>query len=124
VGHKRCWYDVGEKKHKHGWFGKKEWRLICPSCGQQLSSTRTERIDWRKGYQLPGHPDDELLELHTADVLTWKAGSIFGKIGKAIDNFFRAVGLGSLNESETNAITAAAAKKTGLPLDFKGLLAG
>jgi hypothetical protein len=50
------------------------------------------------------------MELFTGDVLTWKAGSIFGRIGKAIDNFFRAVGLGSLDESETNAIAAAAAK--------------
>ncbi|NHJ15173.1 MAG: hypothetical protein EAX95_15940 [Candidatus Thorarchaeota archaeon] len=110
VAHKRCWYDIGEQKQKKGWFGKKEWKLICPGCKQQLSSTRSERSDWKKGYQIPSHPDDELLELHVPDVMAWKAGSIFGKIGKAIDNFFQAVGLGSLSESETSAISVAAAK--------------
>jgi predicted RNA-binding Zn-ribbon protein involved in translation (DUF1610 family) len=108
VAHKRCWYETGEIKIKKGWFGKKEWRLGCPSCGQQLSATRSERTDWKRGYQIPGHPDDELIELHVSDVMAWKAGSIFGKIGRAIDNFFKAVGLGSLSDSETNSIAQAA----------------
>jgi hypothetical protein len=111
IGHKRCWYNVGEQKHKRGWlFGKTEWKLQCPGCGQQLSATRDKRVDWKRGYQIPGHPDDTLMELHTPEVLTWKAGSIFGKIGKAIDNFFKVVGLGSLSESETSAVAVAAAK--------------
>jgi len=110
VAHKRCWYDVGEQKIKKGWFRGSDWRMACPSCGLQLSSTRSERTDWKRGYQIPGHPDDELIELHVGDVLTWKAGSIFGKIGKAIDSFFKGVGLGSLSDSETNAVAAAAGR--------------
>jgi hypothetical protein len=42
--------------------------------------------------------------------MAWKAGSLFGKIGRAIDNFFKAVGIGSLSDSETNAVAQAAAK--------------
>jgi hypothetical protein len=110
VAHKRCWYDTGEMKIKKGWFRKPEWKLGCPSCGQQLSSTRSDRTDWKRGYQIPGHPDDELTELHVSDVLSWKAGSIFGRIGRAIDNFFKAVGLGSLSDSETDAVAKAAGK--------------
>lgn len=111
IGHKRCWYDYGEKKIKKDWFGfKKEWQLICPSCNVQLSPRRQEIRKWKHGYQIPGHPDEQLIELHTADVLTWKAGSIFGKIGAAIGDFFKAVGLGSLTDTETNAVARAAQK--------------
>ncbi len=107
IGHKRCWYKHGEKKSRKGFFGS-EWQLICPSCGQVLSKKRDDRVDWRKGYQIPGHPDNELIELHTSDVLAWKAGSLFSKIGKAINNFFIAVGLGSLTADETSAVAVAA----------------
>lgn len=110
IAHKRCWYDVGEQKHKKGWFGRNEWKIICPECNQQLCSSRSERVDWKKGYQIPHHNDDELIELHVGDVMAWKAGSVFGKIGNAIDSFFQAVGLGSLTDSEANAISAAAAR--------------
>ena len=110
TGHKRCWYNVGENKIKKGWFKKPEWQLSCPSCGFVISPKRIDRVDWKQGYQIWDHPDEELIELHTGDVLTWKAGSVFSKIGKAINDFFRAVGIGSLSESETNAIAAAAGK--------------
>lgn len=108
IAHKRCWYDVGERKIKKGWFGKSEYILSCPSCGTDLSSKRPKRVDWKRGYELPGHPDSEILELHVPDVMTWKAGSVFGKIGRAIDNFFQAVGLGSLSDPERNSIGRAA----------------
>ena len=110
VAHKRCWYNHGEVKKRNGWFGKKEWRLVCPNCEQQISSKRFQRVDWKKGYQIPGYPDSELPELYTADVLAWKTGSIFGKIGQAVDGFFKSIGLGSLTDSETGAITKAAKK--------------
>ncbi|MGY5875639.1 MAG: hypothetical protein RTU30_07830 [Candidatus Thorarchaeota archaeon] len=109
MGHKRCWYDFGEIKKRKGWFGS-QYTLHCPSCGQRLSESRENREDWKRGYQLPGHVDGELIELHVSDVLAWKAGSIFGKIGRAIDNFFKAVGLGSLTDPERNAVAKAAAK--------------
>ena len=108
IAHKRCWYDVGERKVKKGWFGKSEYILSCPGCGTDLSSKREKRVDWKRGYEIPGHPDSEILELHVSDVVTWKAGSVFGKIGKAIDNFFQAVGLGSLTDPERNAVAKAA----------------
>ncbi|MHA1959909.1 MAG: hypothetical protein ACW99U_06740 [Candidatus Thorarchaeota archaeon] len=110
VAHKRCWYNHGEKKIKKGWFGKKEWKLVCPSCSTEHSPLRGERRDWKRGYQIPGHPDDELLELHTSDVLAWKAGSVFRRVGKAINDFFIAVGLGSLTDSETSSVARAAEK--------------
>ncbi|NHI88021.1 MAG: hypothetical protein EAX87_00780 [Candidatus Thorarchaeota archaeon] len=105
--HKRCWYNIGERKRRKGLFGK-EWQLFCPSCGQALSTTRSERVDWKRGYEIPGHPDSELLELQVSDVMSWKAGSVFGKIGRAIDNFFQAVGLGSLSDPERNSVGEAA----------------
>jgi len=108
IAHKRCWYDVGERKVKKGWFGKSEYILSCPSCGTDLSSKRPKRGDWKRGYEIPGHPDSEILELHVPDVMTWKAGSVFGKIGRAIDNFFQAVGFGSLSDPERNSISRAA----------------
>ncbi|TFG14183.1 hypothetical protein EU537_04485 [Candidatus Thorarchaeota archaeon] len=108
IAHKRCWYDVGEKKHKDGWFGPTRWQLECPSCGETLSPMRDERTKWKDGYQIPGHSDDKLIELRVTDVFAWKAGSVFGKIGKALDSFFRAVGLGSLTENETSAVARAA----------------
>ena len=110
IAHKRCWYDHGEKKIRKGWFGASERQLVCPSCNQPLSAKRKDLPKWNKGYQIPGHPDDELIELHTKEVLGWKAGSLFGKIGKAIDSFFVSVGLGSLSDSETSSIAKAASK--------------
>lgn len=107
IAHKRCWYNVGERKKRKGFFGK-EWQMICPDCGHTLSSTRTERQDWKRGYEIPGHPDSELLELQVPEVLSYKAGSVFGKIGRAIDNFFQAVGLGSLSDPERSSIASAA----------------
>ncbi len=107
VAHKRCWYDVGERKVKKGWF-KKEWRLACPSCQHEIAPSRPERGAWRRGYQIPGHPDDELIELHTGDVFSWKAGSMIGKVGKAIGDFFTAIGLSSLTQDETSAVNRAA----------------
>lgn len=82
--------------------------MICPDCGHILSSTRSERQDWKRGYEIPGHPDSELLELQVPEVLSYKAGSVFGKIGRAIDNFFQAVGLGSLSDPERNSVASAA----------------
>ena len=109
IAHKRCWYNVGEKKSRKGWFGK-EWQLRCPDCGHVLSEKRDDRVDWKKGYQIPGHPDEELLELHKADIMAWKAGSLFGRIGRALDTFFQSVGLGSLSDPERSAVARAAAK--------------
>lgn len=109
--HKRCWYDVGEIKSRKGWFSAM-WTLHCPSCGTKLSESRDKRVEWKQGYQIVGYGDDTLPELYVSDVISWKAGSIFGKIGRAIDSFFKAVGLGSLTDSETSAI-ARAAKKIG-----------
>ena len=110
VAHKRCWYKYGEQKRKKGIFGGIEWQLQCPSCGRVLSPERETLTKWNKGYEIPGHPDQELIELHIRDILAWKAGSVFGKIGAAIGSFFQAVGLGSLTDAETNAVGAAAAK--------------
>ena len=107
LAHKRCWYTVGERKKRKGFFGK-EWQLFCPSCGHVLSAPRPERTDWKRGYEIPGHPDTELLELQVPEVMSWKAGSVFGKIGRAIDNFFQAVGLGSLSDPERSSIGKAA----------------
>jgi hypothetical protein len=109
IAHKRCWYNVGEKKHRKGWFGK-EWQLQCPDCGHILSEKRDERLDWKKGYQIPGHPDEDLLELHKTDVIAWKAGSLFGRVGRAIDSFFQSVGLGSLTDPERSSIARAAGR--------------
>ena len=110
TGHKRCWYDVAEKTIKEGWFGKKQWRLECPGCHQILSEARPEKVDWEHGYQIPGHPDEELIGLQIPDVLAWKAGSVVGKIGHAVDGFFKSVSVGSLSASETSAIAQAAAR--------------
>lgn len=109
TGHKRCWYDVGERRYRKGWFGK-EWQLICPNCRHVLSEKRENRVDWKDGYQIPGHPDDELPELHKQDVVAWKAGSLFRNIGLAVDGFFKSVGIGSLDDPEQNAIARAAAR--------------
>ncbi|MFX1484682.1 MAG: hypothetical protein ACFFCP_16015, partial [Promethearchaeota archaeon] len=105
--HKRCWYNVGERKTRKGFFGK-EWQMVCPSCGHIISPKRSDRTDWKRGYEIPGHPDSELLQLHISDVIAWKAGSLFGKIGRAIDGFFQAVGLGSLSDPERNSVASAA----------------
>lgn len=110
MAHKRCWYDVGEKKIRKGFFKKPNWRLTCPSCAAILSPTTSDRVDWERGHELPGHPDSEIYELHSSDVIAWKAGSVFGKIGKAIDGIFQAVGLGSLTNPERNEIARAAQK--------------
>ena len=109
IAHKRCWYDVADRKSRKGFFGK-EWQMFCPKCGHTISPKRSERIEWKRGFDIPGHPDSELLELHVPDVITWKAGSVFGKIGKALNNFFRAVGLGTLSDPERSSIASAAQK--------------
>ncbi len=108
IAHLRCWYDVGEKKIKKGWFKKSEYQLICPSCKSVLSPTRIQKTEWKHGYHILGHPEDDLLELQVQDVVSYKAGSMFGKIGKAIDSFFQAVGLGSLSDPERSSIARAA----------------
>lgn len=109
MAHVRCWYDVGERKVKKGWFGKSEYILTCPSCGIEISQKRPERVDWKRGYTIPEQSESDILVLHCKDVNAWKAGSIFGKIGRAIDDFFKAVGLGSLSDPERNAVARAAA---------------
>ncbi len=108
IAHKRCWYDRGERKIKKGWFSKSEYILTCLSCGTDISAKKPERVDWKRGYEIPGHPDSEILELHVSDVMTWKAGSVFSKIGRAINDFFKAVGLGSLTDPERGAVASAA----------------
>ncbi|MBD3406963.1 MAG: hypothetical protein GF411_12670 [Candidatus Lokiarchaeota archaeon] len=108
IGHKRCWFDHGEKKIKRGWFKSPDWQLVCPGCGSVLSDKRPEKIDWKEGYQIPGYPDQELYELVVSDVFSWKAGSMFSKVRTAIGNFFTAVGLGSLTSEENKAIRDAA----------------
>ncbi len=110
MGHKRCWHDVGETRVRGGFLNlfTRGWKLSCPNCGYVLAPLREDRVDWEKGYQIPGHPDEELYELRTKDVLAYKAGSLFGKVGAAIDGFFKAVGLSSLTSSETNAVVRAA----------------
>lgn len=110
IAHKRCWYDVGERKIKKGFFRKPDWNLVCPSCGTSLAPVANARVDWESGYELPGHPDSEIYELFCSDVLAWKAGSVFGKIGQAIDGVFQAVGLGSISNPERSAIAQAAQK--------------
>jgi len=109
MAHMRCWYDTGERKVKKGWFGKSDYILTCPSCGTEISQKRPQRTEWERGYTIPTPPESEVLELHVKDVMSWKAGSVFGKIGQAIDNFFKAVGLGSLSNPERNAVARAAA---------------
>jgi predicted RNA-binding Zn-ribbon protein involved in translation (DUF1610 family) len=108
TAHKRCWYDVGERRSKDGLFGKTLWRFECPSCHQVLSPTRTGRPDWKLGYQIPGHGDAELIELLTSDVLSWKASRAVGVIGKAIDGLFSSIGLGALTSAQRNAVSQAA----------------
>jgi ribosomal protein S27E len=110
IAHKRCWYDVGEKKIRKGFFRKPDWNLVCPSCGTSLAPVANARVDWESGYELPGHPDSEIYELICSDVLAWKAGLVFGKIGQAIDGVFQAVGLGSISNPERSAIAQAAQK--------------
>lgn len=109
IAHKRCWYEEAEEKVKLGWF-KRGWQLVCPGCGEEISDVREDKTDWDKGYQIPGHPDDELPAIFTSDSFMWKAGSMFGKMGKAIGDLFKAVGLGSLSDSETSAVARAAAR--------------
>ena len=113
VAHKRCWFEYGDKAEKKGFFGK-EYILKCPNCGQALSQPRERREKWKLGYQIPGHPDEELIEIHIEDISRWKkgqsVGSFIGKIGQAFEAFFKAVGLGTLTDSETSAIARAAAK--------------
>lgn len=108
IAHKRCWYEHGEKKIKKGWFRSPDWQFVCPGCGHVMSDKRPEKIDWKKGYQIPGHPDNELYELVISDVFAWKAGSVFGKVSRAIGDFFTAVGLGSLTSRENRAVRDAA----------------
>jgi len=108
IAHLRCWYDVGENKIKKGWFKGSEFQLICPSCKTVLSPKRPKKTDWKHGYRIPSHPEEDLLELQVQDVISYKAGSVFGKIGKAIDSFFQAVGLGSVSDPERSSIARAA----------------
>ncbi|TFG34315.1 hypothetical protein EU527_04185 [Candidatus Thorarchaeota archaeon] len=110
IAHLRCWYDIGEKKVKKGWFSKSEYQLTCPSCKTILSPKRPQRVDWKRGYQIPGYPEGDLLELQVQDVIAYKAGSFFGKIGRAIDGLFQSVGIGSLSNPERGAIAKAAHK--------------
>lgn len=113
VAHKRCWYERGEKKTRKGLFSK-EYQLQCPSCGHQLSPKRDRLTSWSKGYEIPGHPDSELIEVHIVDIRSWmrgrKVGSFINMIGKAIETFFKAVGLGSLTDAETSSVARAAQK--------------
>ncbi|TFG32478.1 hypothetical protein EU527_10000 [Candidatus Thorarchaeota archaeon] len=99
---------MGEKKVKKGWFSKSEYQLTCPSCSTILSQKRPQRVDWKRGYQIPGRPEVDLLELQVQDVIAYKAGSFFGKIGKAIDGLFQSVGLRSLSNPERSAVARAA----------------
>lgn len=114
VAHKRCWYKHGEKKHKKGFFSKPEYRLECPSCARELSQKREGLKDWNRGYEIPGHPDSELIEVQVSDVISWKRGRSVGSflkmVGDALNAFFHAVGLGSLTDTETSAVAKAAAK--------------
>ncbi|MHA1770555.1 MAG: hypothetical protein ACTSYL_04995 [Candidatus Thorarchaeota archaeon] len=110
IAHKRCWYNVAEQRVKKGLFGTKGYRLVCPSCGYEVAPLRKKRTPWTKGYQIPGHPDSELLEIFVADIRSYKTGKMFGSLGRAITGLFRAVGLGSLTDPERSAIARAAAK--------------
>lgn len=113
IAHKRCWYDHGEKEFRKGFFSK-EYRLECPSCGQILSPKRDDKLSWKKGYEIPGHPDEELIEVHLTAIRDWKRGRTIGdfitRIGSAVEAFFKAVGLGSLTDRETSAVARAAEK--------------
>jgi len=117
TAHKRCWYEVAEKKIKNGLLVKTQWRLECPSCHQVLSPPRPERIDWKRGYQIPGHGDAELIELHVPEVFGWKTSQVVGKIGKAIDGLFRTIGLGALTPAQHGSI-AQAVNKIGKTFGF------
>jgi len=109
MAHKRCWYNVADKPLRGGLFsGPKGWEMKCPSCGHMISGLTKERKDWRRGYQIPDHPDSELPELYLADTQSYKAGSFFGKIGSTIGDFFKAVGLAGLSANEKSSISAAA----------------
>ena len=113
VAHKRCWYNHGEIPQKKGLFSKSDYQLHCPSCTKPLSQKREKLRKWNKGYEIPGHPDEELLEIQIPDLVNWKRGRSVGSflkmVGDAIDSFFKAVGLGSLTDTETSAIARAAA---------------
>ncbi|NWF95992.1 MAG: hypothetical protein HXY34_07590 [Candidatus Thorarchaeota archaeon] len=116
IGHKRCWYNHAEKKVGGGIFSApKGWEMKCPSCGHLIVPLRKEKKDWARAYQIPGHPDEELLEIWVQDVHSYKSGSIIGKIGSviggvgaAIGGVLRAVGLASLTPSEKTAVSDAA----------------
>lgn len=114
VAHKRCWHKHGETQYKKGFFSKSEFQLKCPSCGRELSQKRENVTKWERGYEIPGHPDKELFEIYLTDLRDWKRGRAVGSflrmVGSAIDSFFKAVGLGSLTNTETSAIAKAAAK--------------
>ncbi len=109
TAHKRCWYNHAEVKVRGGWFRKKKYQLFCPHCNTPLSGEH-ELVDWKRGYQIPGHPDDSLQELWIQDVLAWKAGAAIGKIRMTISNFFVAIGLSALTDTERSAIARAASK--------------
>jgi len=114
VAHKRCWYKHGEIPKKKGFFSKSDFQLTCPSCSRPLSVKRDKVVDWRKGYEIPEHPDDEILEIQIPDLIRWKRGRSVGSflkmVGDALTSFFQAVGLGSLTDTETSAIARAAEK--------------
>ncbi|MEM4735847.1 MAG: hypothetical protein QXS20_09055 [Candidatus Thorarchaeota archaeon] len=111
IGHKRCWYEHADKPVGAGLFrGPKGFEMKCPICGHLIAPLRKDKTDWRKGYEIPGHPDSELLELYIADVSQYKASSFIGKIGAAIGGFVKAVSVGfsSLTPAERSSIQAAA----------------
>ncbi len=109
IGHKRCWYDVADRPVGGGIiFGPKGREMKCPACGYLIAPLRKEWVEWIRGYQIPGHPDEELFEIWVGDVNSYKAGAFISKIGAAIGGLFRAVKLGSLTASEKSAVSEAA----------------
>lgn len=118
MGHKRCWYEHAQKQVGGGIFrASKGWQMNCPSCGHPVVSLTTDRKDWKRGYQIPGHPDSDIPEIYLSDVTEYKAGAFLGKIGAAIGGIMKAVavGISNLTNAERNLV-AAAAKKIGQPM--------
>lgn len=118
IAHKRCWYRHGDEKMKTGMFSS-AYQLKCPNCEQVLSGKRDKRRTWMKGYQIPGHPDEDLIEVFLSDIKSFKGGSFLDKIGSTIGNVFKAIGIAALNDRETSAI-ATAAERVGMTISQIG----
>ena len=118
IAHKKCWYRHGDVKVKTGIFSS-AYQLKCPNCEQILSGKRDKRRTWMKGYQIPGYPDEDLIEIFLSDIKSFQGGSFLDKIGSTIGGIFKAIGIAALNDRETSAI-ATAAERVGMTISQIG----